>query len=317
MKKKVLVIINPCAGRTKSKPATFDIADVLSSLDFEFDIKVTQKRGDATEFARTLSDGYDAVLCCGGDGTLNETVNGIMKLKKKPQVGYIPTGSTNDFAATIGIPSDIRSAVQLMASDQRNCFDIGNFNERNFCYIATFGVGSEFSYSTPQKLKNALGYPAYMLNTFVLNGVHLLKSIKPVHMTIEHDGGVIDGDYFFGAISNSTSVGGLFTYSKDDVKLNDGIFELLLVKNIKSVPNAVKMLRKMQKHDYDCDQITFMHTRKLKIYSPQKAAWSLDGEYGGTPEEIDFSISHPGIEIFSPPNELFSAGKDEAALKQN
>lgn len=307
MNKRMLVIINPCAGRTKSKKGTFDIVDVLSTLDYDFNIKTTTKRGDATEYAKNLGMNYDIILCCGGDGTLNETVNGVMQLPEKRPVGYIPTGSTNDLATTIGIPSDIRSAVQLIATDQKNTYDIGNFNDRHFCYVATFGVGSEFSYTTPQKLKNALGYPAYMINTFLFHGVKLLQSLKPIHMTVEYDGGVLEDDYFFGAISNSTSVGGLFTYDRNDVRLNDGCFELLLVRKISSVANAVEMLKRMQKHDYNCDQLTFLHTKSLKIHTEKPIEWSLDGEFGGAHTDVEFSVSHEGIKIFSPRNELFNS----------
>lgn len=306
MNKKMLVIINPCAGRTKSRQGTFDIVDVLSTLNYDFNLKTTTKRGDATEFARTLGGDYDVILCCGGDGTLNETVNGVAQLENRKPVGYIPTGSTNDLATTIGIPSDIRSAVQLIVTDQKNTYDLGVFNDRRFCYVATFGVGSEFSYTTPQKLKNAMGYSAYMLNTFVLHGVKLIKSLKPIHMKIEHDGGVIEDDFFFGAISNSTSVAGLFTYDRNDVRLNDGQFELLLVRKITSVSNAVEMLKRMQKHDYNCDQIMFLHTKALKIETEKPVEWSLDGEFGGAHTKVDFSIEHKGLEIFSPENELFN-----------
>lgn len=306
MNRKMLVIINPCAGRTKSKQGTFDIVDILSTLNYDFNLKTTTKRGDATEYAAKYGSDYDVILCCGGDGTLNETVNGVMKLEEKKPVGYIPTGSTNDLAATIGIPSDIRNAVQLIVTDQKNTYDIGKFNDRHFCYVATFGVGSEFSYTTPQKLKNMFGYSAYMMNSFLLHGVKLLKSIKPIHMTIEHDGGVIDDEFFFGAISNSTSVAGLFTYDRNDVRLNDGKFELLLVRKVTSVANAAEMLKRMQKHDYNCDQIMFLHTEKLKIHTDNAVEWSLDGEFGGAHTDVDFSISQKGVEIFSPQNELFS-----------
>lgn len=305
MNKKMLVIINPCAGRTKSQSGTFDIVDVLSGLNYDFNLKTTTKRGDATEYVRELGANYDVVLCVGGDGTLNETVNGVMQLEKRLPVGYIPTGSTNDLATTIGIPSDIRKAVELIATNQKNTYDIGKFNDRHFCYIASFGVGTEFSYSTPQKLKNVMGYSAYMLNTFVLNGPKLLKSIKPIHAVIEHDGITIEDDFYFGGISNSTSVGGLFTFDRNDVKLNDGIFEVLLVRRISSLANAVQMLRKMQKHDYNNDQMIFFHTDNLKIHMDKPVGWTLDGEFGGKPEDIDFSVAHDGVEIFSPGNDLF------------
>lgn len=301
----MLVIINPCAGRTKSKPGTFDIVDVLSTLDYDFNIKTTTKRGDATRYAERLGNDYDVILCCGGDGTLNETVNGLMKLPERKQVGYIPTGSTNDLANTIGIPADIRGAVQLIVTDQRNAYDIGRFNDRYFCYIAAFGIGSDFSYLTSQKLKNVFGHSAYLIDSFVLHLPRVIKSIKPVHMVIEYDGGIIEDDFFFGSISNSTSVGGIFTFDRSSVKINDGLFELFLVKNVKSFGHAAQLLTKAQKHDYDCDEFIYTKTKKLKIHSAEPVAWSLDGEFGGEHTDADISVEYNAIEIFSRKNDLF------------
>lgn len=301
----MLVIINPAAGRTKSKKGTFDIVDILSTLDYDFNIKTTTKRGDATEYAKNIGKGYDVILCCGGDGTLNETVNGVMALDEKKPVGYIPTGSTNDLANTIGIPSDIRDAVQLIVTGQKNDYDIGRFNERYFTYIATFGIGSDFSYMTPQKMKNVLGHSAYLVDSFVLHLPRLLKSIKPVHMIIEYDGGVLEDDFFFGSVSNSTSVGGIFTFDRDSVRLNDGEFELFLVRNVKNFGSAVNLLMKAQKHDYECDEFIYTKTKKLKIHSAVPVEWSLDGEYGGKHTEADISVQHKAIEIFSKKTDLF------------
>lgn len=303
--KKILAIINPCAGRTKSQKGTFDIADVLSTLGYDFDIKTTTKAGDATEFAKTLGMNYDIILCCGGDGTLNETINGVMALPERRPIGYIPTGSTCDLATTLGIPSDVRSAIELIVSDKRNTYDIGNFNDRHFCYVASFGVGSSFSYTTPQKMKNVFGRAAYFIDPFVLHPVRLFSGIKPVHARIEYDDGVIEDDFSFGAISNSTSVAGLITFNREDVKLNDGQFELLLVRRVKGIPDGFRLLGKVQKQAYDGDQILFLHTKNLKIHFDEPTEWSLDGEFGGKPVDVDFSISYKGIEIFSEENDLF------------
>lgn len=303
--KKLLVIINPCAGRTKSQKGTFDIADVLSTLGYEFDIKTTTKSGDATEFAKTFGMNYDIILCCGGDGTLNETINGVMALPERVPIGYIPTGSTCDLATTLGIPSDVRSAIEFIVSDKRNTYDIGNFNNRHFCYVASFGIGSSFSYTTPQKMKNIFGRAAYFIDPFILHPKTLFSGIKPVHVKIEYDDGVIEDDFTFGAISNSTSVAGLITFNRSDVKLNDGVFELLLVRRVKGIPDGFKLLGKVQKHDYDGDQILFLHTKNLKMHFDTPTEWSLDGEFGGSPVDVDFSISYKGIELFSEENELF------------
>lgn len=305
MNKKMLVIINPCAGRTKSQSGTFDIVDVLSTLDYDFNIKTTTKRGDATEYAKKYGAEYDVILCCGGDGTLNETINGVMQLPEKKPIGYIPTGSTNDLANTIGIPADIRSAVQLIVTDQKNTYDIGCFNDRFFSYIAAFGIGTDFSYSTPQKMKNIFGHTAYMIDSFMLHLPRTLKGVKPHHMRIEYDGGVIEDDFFFGSVSNSTAVGGIFKFRKEFVKLNDGKFELFLVRNVSSVPHAAQLLMKARNQDYECDEFVLIHTNKLKIHTDEATPWTLDGEFGGAPNDIDVSVKYHGIEIFSPQNEMF------------
>lgn len=228
-----------------------------------------------------------------------------MQLPERKSVGYIPTGSTNDLATTIGIPEDIRSAVQLIVTDQKNQYDIGLFNDRYFNYIATFGVGSEFSYMTPQKMKNVLGHSAYLIDSFILHLPRIFKSLKPVHMVVEYDGGVIEDDFIFGSVSNSTSVGGIFTFSRDDIRLNDGEFELLLARNVKSFAGAVELLMKVQKHNYDCNELIFTKTKKLKIHSSKPVAWSLDGEYGGEHSEAEISVLNNAIEIFSRKNDLF------------
>lgn len=303
--KKILAIINPRAGRTKSQKGTFDIADVLSTLGYDFDIKTTTKSGDATEFAQNLGINYDVILCCGGDGTLNETINGVMALPERRPIGYIPTGSTCDLATTLGIPSDVRSAIELIVSDKRNTYDIGNFNDRHFCYVASFGVGSSFSYTTPQKLKNVFGRAAYFIEPAFIHPGRIIRDLKPVHVKIEYDGGVIEDDFTFGAISNSTSVAGLITFERNDVKLNDGQFELLLVRGVKGVPDGFKLLSKVQKHNYDGEQILFLHTKNLKMHFSKPTEWSLDGEFGGSPVDVDFSISYKGIELFSEENDLF------------
>lgn len=303
--KKILAIINPTAGRTKSQRGTFDIVDVFSTLGCDFDIKTTTKRGDATEFAKEYGMNYDVILCCGGDGTLNETINGVMCLPERRPIGYVPTGSTCDLATTLGIPSEIRAAVELIISDKRNTYDIGNFNDRHFCYVASFGVGSSFSYTTPQKMKNVFGKAAYFIDPFLCHPRTLLAGLKPVHIKIEYDDGIIEDDFSFGAISNSTSVGGLITFDRSDVKLNDGMFELLLVRRVKGAADAFKLLGKIQKHNYDGEQIMFLHTKNLKMRFDKPTEWSLDGEFGGSPVDVDFSISYKGIELFSEDNDLF------------
>ena len=302
-KRNVLLIVNPCAGRTKSRAGTFDIVNKFSTNDYEFSIHTTTCQGDATNIVRKNYDDKQLVVCCGGDGTLNETINGVMDMPNRLPIGYIPTGSTNDLATTLGIPTDINKATDLIMSGHTNSYDLGLFNNRYFSYVASFGAFTKSSYATSQKMKNRLGHMAY-----ILNGLGELKNIRAVHMKIEYDGGVLEDDFMFGSVSNSTSVAGLFRFKPEDVKLNDGIFELLLVKKISlaSVPIALGKIRTQQ---YDGKQIIFLRTSKVKITSDESVAWTLDGEYGGAHKTVMIHVLEKAVEICSPENDLFE--KDE------
>ncbi|MCM1363969.1 MAG: YegS/Rv2252/BmrU family lipid kinase [Faecalibacterium sp.] len=298
-KRKVLLIVNPCAGRTKSRAGTFDIVNKFSNNDYEFSIHTTTCQGDATNIVKKNYEGKDIVVCCGGDGTLNETINGVMEMPNRVPIGYIPSGSTNDLASTLGIPNDIKKATDLIMAGHTNSYDIGLFNNRYFSYVASFGAFTRASYQTSQKWKNRIGHAAYLLN-----GIRDWGTLKPVHMKIEHDGGVIEDDFMFGSISNSTSVAGLFKFSVDDVRLNDGYFEVLLVKklNFFDVPVAFSKIVKQQ---YDGEQIIFLKTRSVKITSPKAVDWTLDGEYGGSHKTVMLHVLSKAVDICSPENELF------------
>ena len=302
-KRNVLLIVNPCAGRTKSRAGTFDIVNKFSTNDYEFSIHTTTCQGDATNIVRKNYDDKQLVVCCGGDGTLNETINGVMDMPNRLPIGYIPTGSTKDLATTLGIPTDINKATDLIMSGHTNSYDLGLFNNRYFSYVASFGAFTKSSYATSQKMKNRLGHMAY-----ILNGIGELKNIRAIHMKIEYDGGVLEDDFMFGSVSNSTSVAGLFRFKPEDVKLNDGIFELLLVKKISlaSVPIALGKVRAQQ---YDGKQIIFLRTSKVKITSDESVAWTLDGEYGGAHKTVMIHVLEKAVEICSPENDLFE--KDE------
>lgn len=298
-KRKVLLIVNPCAGRTKSRAGTFDIVDKFSKSDYDFSIHTTTCRGDATNIVKNHYEGKDIVVCCGGDGTLNETINGVMEMPNRIPIGYIPSGSTNDLATTLGIPSDIKKATDLIMDGHTNTYDIGLFNNRYFSYVASFGAFTSASYATSQKLKNKLGHAAY-----ILSGIKDWKSIKSTHARIEYDGGVIEDDFMLGAIANSTSVAGIFKLKPDEIKLNDGYFELLLIRKVNPIQAPV-FLRKLIKQDYDGQQIIFLKTRSLKVTSDEPIAWTLDGEYGGAHKVSSIHVLSKAVDICSPVNPLF------------
>lgn len=298
-KKKVLLIVNPCAGRTKSRAGTFEIVDKFSKNDYEFSIHTTTCCGDATEIVKKNYDGKELVVCCGGDGTLNETINGVMRMPNRIPVGYIPSGSTNDLACTLGIPTDIKKATDLIMSGQTNSYDLGLFNNRCFSYIASFGAFTKASYATSQKLKNKIGHAAY-----ILSGAKEFFNIRPIRARIEYDGGVLDDDFIFGSISNTTSVAGIFKFKPEDIKLNDGIFELLLARRV-SLAKVPHIMGKVIRQDYDGKEIIYLKTSKLKITFKEPVAWTLDGEFGGEHKKVNVQVLEKAVDICTPENPMF------------
>lgn len=269
----------------------------------EFTIETTKGPDDATKIVKELGNDHDIIICCGGDGTLNETINGVLQLEKRVPVGYIPSGSTNDLATTLGISAGVGPAAKMILNNKTNTYDVGLFQGRYFNYIASFGAATDLSYSTPQKWKNILGHSAYMIHGFIISLFPMLASFKPTYMKIEYDGGVVEDNIYFGAVSNTTSVAGLARY--DNVKLNDGYFELLLVKGLKRNIDALGILRKVINKDYDSDNIIFTKTKHVKITCDKKVPWTLDGEFGGEHGDVEISIVNDAYDIYSENNEMF------------
>ncbi len=301
-KKRALLVINPCAGIDRKRVNSLDIINKLSS-EFEIIVETTKCQGDATTIVKEKGKDYDLVLCCGGDGTLNETINGVMELDKRMTVGYIPSGSTNDLASTLGIPTGVGPATDLILAGKTNGYDVGTFGGKYFNYIASFGVASDLAYTTPQKWKNLFGHQAYVLYGVGIRLFPMLFGFKPTHMTIEYDGGVIEDDFYFGAVSNTTSVAGVFKY--DDIKLNDGYFELLLVRGLKSNFDAFGIINKIIRKDYSGKNIIFTKTKHVKITCDKKVAWTLDGEFGGDVGDVEIDVLHNAYDIYSDNGDLF------------
>lgn len=299
-KKKALLIVNPCAGKTKSRISSDDIIEKLSEYDYEFTVRPTTCQGDATNIVKNELKDHDMVICCGGDGTLNETINGIMDMPRRAPIGYIPSGTTCDLATTLGIPSDVNVATEVIKNGNINDYDIGLFNNRYFSYVASFGAFTKNSYSTPQKLKNRFGHAAY-----VLEAAKEIKDIHGTHLKVEHDGGIVEGDFCFGSISNSSSIAGMFKLREEDVKLNDGIFEVFLVRKM-PLPNLVRTILEVKKQIYNPARVIYLRTSKLRISSPNEAlSWTLDGEFGGNHSEIMVHILERAVKIYTPENPLF------------
>ncbi|MBR3560095.1 MAG: diacylglycerol kinase family lipid kinase [Oscillospiraceae bacterium] len=295
MSKKLLFIVNPRAGRNKSRAPLFDAAAIYSEAGYLVNIRITRRRAEATRLAEKLGADYDLVVCHGGDGTLNETVNGIMKLPaaSRPQVSYLPGGSTNDFAASLSISNEPAVAAQSAMRLHPRKLDVGRFGRRFFVYVASFGAFTKASYSVPQDVKNVFGHFAY-----ILEGVRDLDTLHPYRMKLTADGEVFDGEYLFGAISNSTSIAGMMKLSPEDVSFNDGEFELLLVP-VPKTPAALQALtRALMYQEYsEGEGLIFRHVRHVVAETEENIPWTLDGEFVPGAPKIDISIEEGGVEM--------------------
>jgi YegS/Rv2252/BmrU family lipid kinase len=282
--KRVLIILNPNAGRKHANGYFVRIADVFCRDGYETVVATTAARGDATTIARERGSEFDLVTCIGGDGTFNEVVEGLLEAGLDMPIGYIPSGTTNDFASSIGIPRRLVDAARDIVEGEELRLDIGSFNNRYFSYVASFGAFTSTSYSVPQDLKNLLGHTAY-----ILEGIKDIPSIKSLKLTItdkQHDK-VYDDSYLFGAVCNSTSMGGVLTLKEELVDMNDGKFEVLLVRTPRNPIELaqITMALTMGKVD-NCPMMDFFSSSEVEVEASADIPWTLDGEYQPGAEHI-------------------------------
>lgn len=283
--KRLMLIFNPVSGRRMSNRYLPDIIKLFSEKDFAVTVFPTHKQGDATEFARLYSSEFDLVVCIGGDGTLNETISGLILSETEVPLGYIPAGSTNDFASCHGISSDPLTAALNIATGNPESIDIGRFGDNMyFSYVAAFGAFSWLSYTTPQSLKNVLGHSAY-----ILDAVKDLPKVKSHHLRLDVGNFVCEGDYIFGAVCNSTSVAGTIALPKNIVDTGDGQFEVLLVHEPQTLIDFQNLILGVLTQDYSSPFLDFFQTDHLKIEAPSDLDWSLDGERGLGSSTIEIS----------------------------
>lgn len=280
--KKLLLIVNPKSGKIQSREPLFDALGVFSDAGYLVKLHSTAGPGDATETAAAEGPDYDAVVCVGGDGTLNETVSGLMRLENPPAMGYLPRGSTNDFASSLHISADaVQSARTIMAGEPRR-LDIGKWNERYFVYVASFGAFVRTSYAASQDAKNALGHFAY-----ILEGMKDLNTLRPYQLRITADGESLDGEYLFGAVCNSTSIGGLMKLDPERVVLDDGKFEMLLIPSPKTPIDLNNLILALLNQEYDQGGLVFRHVSSIHMETEEELPWSLDGEYAPAVPSVD------------------------------
>lgn len=296
--KKMLFIMNPFAGVKRANRHLTDILLMFTQAGYEVTTHMTLGRGDAAVVAREKGKDVDLVVCCGGDGTLNETITGLLSAGADTPIGYIPAGSTNDFASSLKLPTNILKAAQEIVEGEPVSYDVGRFGDRYFSYVASFGAFTKSSYATPQNIKNALGHTAY-----VLSGITELSQIRNEHVKMEIDGQVVEGDFLFGAICNSTSVGGILTLDPKQVDMGDGLFEILLVRAPENLAEIHECIQALQSQKYNCAMLTFRSARRVRIFADPDMPWTLDGEKEDGHETVEVENLHHAIRLMQKKDE--------------
>lgn len=289
---RMLLIINPVSGRRTALRFLPDIIRTFTVSGYDVSVFPTGAGGEAEKYAKLYAGNFDLVVCIGGDGTLNEVVTGLSRGGHDIPLGYIPSGSTNDFAACHGIPTDMLRAARLIASGESKKIDLGKFGDRYFTYVAAFGAFSWLSYTTPQNLKNVFGHSAY-----ILDAVKDLPKVKAHHLKFIADDFTFEGSYIFGAVCNSTSVAGTIMLPGNIVDTGDGVFEVLLVHEPDTLIDFQNILIGILNQDYSSPFLDFFRTSSLKIEAPADLEWSLDGERGEGHSCIDIINLHQRLSL--------------------
>jgi diacylglycerol kinase (ATP) len=289
------MILNPAAGRSSNKTAIFDVVKTFDAAGYEVVLKVTEKSGDATAFTKGFAGNFDIVVCCGGDGTLNETINGLMALPNAPILGYIPVGTANDVATTLNLSKNpVKAAEDILHGKEMN-LDVGVFGDKFFAYIAAFGAFTDVSYQTPQQTKNLFGHTAYMLEA-----MKRIPDIMPIHTIVELEDQRLEDEFVFGAVSNSTSLAGVLKLNPEMVRMDDGLFEVMLIRNPNNILKLQRVLNGLLTQKYDEKYLKFFHTAKIKFLFPDEISWTIDGEAGGMHKEVTLENRPSAVRFIVP-----------------
>lgn len=293
MSQKLLFIFNPHSGKGQIKNNLVDIVDIMVKAGYDVTIYTTQARADATRKVMEEAANFDRIVCSGGDGTLDEVVTGLIKSDTNTPIGYIPAGSTNDFANSLGIPKEMVKAAEVAVGKNPFPCDIGDFNSDTFVYVAAFGLFTEVSYKTSQQLKNIFGHVAY-----IMEGAKHLHDILSYNMQVEYEEHVFQDEFIYGMVTNSVSVGGFKGMTGTDVKLDDGVFEVTLIKKPHNPIELNEILACLTNMIDDSDLIYSFKTNEVKITAREQVAWTLDGEFGGEHEEVIIRNLNKRVTIF-------------------
>lgn len=291
--KKLLFIFNPLAGKGSIRGHLPGVLDAFTKAGYLVTAYPTQSKGDAARVAAELGGQFDRVVCCGGDGTLSETISGLLALDTIPVLGYLPAGTTNDFSRNLNLPKGLEAAAHAVVTGPVRKCDVGLFNHKTFIYVAAFGAFTAVSYDTPQEFKNAFGHLAYLLE-----GVTRLGSIQSYQLEITHDSGTLEGEFIYGMVSNTVSVGGFKGLPASEVKLDDGLFEVVLVRRPKSLPELQSIITTLlQQKATDGGAVIAFHTARLQVTCPEPLPWTLDGEFGGDPLTAEIENDCQAIDL--------------------
>ncbi|MCI5839041.1 MAG: YegS/Rv2252/BmrU family lipid kinase [Peptoniphilaceae bacterium] len=291
--KKILFLYNPKSGKGSIKEKISDILEYYSSKNILTTVYATQDVGDGREKIQEIGKDYDFIVVSGGDGTLDEIISGALKSDLNPTIGYIPTGSTNDFATTLEIPSDnLQRAVFLSIEGNTESIDIGKLDDKYFVYVAAFGSFADISYETDQGMKNIFGHAAY-----ILEGLKTLTNLVTYNLDIDIDGEIIKDEFILGMITNTVSVGGFKGIISKEVELSDGKFEITLIKKPKNIMDFNKIITSLGSDNKDDELIITRKGTNIKISSDKKIKWTLDGEYGGSEKNSEIQIVNKAIKI--------------------
>ncbi len=280
--RKILLIYNPCSGKATIKNSIADIIEILTEKGDIVTTFPTRYQDHAKEITQQYASDFDLVVCCGGDGTLNETINGLMTLKKPPLLGYIPSGTVNDFATSLQLSKNPGEVAKSILNGTSFQVDVGTLNNTAFSYFAGFGLFTDVSYQTPQESKNILGRTAY-----ILEGIKKLNSIPTYNITIETEKEVISGDFIFGMITNSVTVGGFKKITSENVKLNDGLFEILLAYKPKTIADCQAIAQSLLTKTYNPKCIFKTSVNSAHIISDEPISYNIDGEYAGKYSDVN------------------------------
>ena len=296
MRKKLLFVFNPLSGRAQIKSNLLSIVDIFTKSGYEVTVFPTQAKNDCFNIIKENGPFFDLVVCSGGDGTLNETVRGLMELSSPPVLGYIPAGTTNDFAYSLSFSKDMQKAAHDIVNGQPFACDIGSLNNHFFTYVAAFGAFTDVPYQTPQLNKNILGQLAYLIE-----GAKRLPSIKTYNIKLEHDGKIVEDTFLVALVTNSISIAGYHNLSEMGILLDDGLFEVTLIKKPKGPFDLQNILTSILKQEFNSPYIYSVKTSRLTVNCDEPVEWTLDGESGGKIMTAEISNHKQAIRIIIPP----------------